>query len=173
MQKSVVVTGAAGRIGGGIGACLRQAGFRVVGVDMVPQPADLLSRGACDTYVQCNLVAACERGSDHTALAGAMSDVHAVIHCAAWPGPSATPPPAVVASGGAHKPIIGLEPCAPPVLLRDNVAATSAVCDAAILAGVQRVVFSSSAFAQGYSHAASGPQAYAPKYPSSARAARS
>ena len=38
------------------------------------------------------------------------------------------------------------------------------MCDAAVRGGARRVVFSSSAFAIGYSHACSGPQAFAPRY---------
>jgi UDP-glucose 4-epimerase len=164
MSKHVVVTGAAGRIGGGIGQQLRSLGMRVVGVDMVPPPANMAERGCCDSYVQCDLVAACDQGAARDALTSAMSGAQAVVHCAAWPGPSATPPPGVIRSNTAVEPVIGLEPASPPVLLRDNVAATSAVCDAAILAGVTRIVFSSSAFAMGYSHAAQGPQSMRPPY---------
>ena len=160
--KTVVVTGAAGRIGGAIGVRLRQQGYRVVGVDMVPHEPRI--DASCDAYVKVDIVAACEAGAAQTALVSAMAGAQAVVHCAAWPGPSATPPPAVVASGAASKPAIGLEPVSPPVLLRDNVAATSAVCDAAVSSGVGRVVFSSSAFAQGYSHAATGQQSLRPKY---------
>ena len=163
-MSKVVVTGAAGRIGGGIGVKLRALGYNVIGVDMVPPPANLKERGCCDQYVQCNLVAACDYGPARDALFGAMSGAAAVVHCAAWPGPSATPPPAVVKNNTATKPIIGLEPASPSVLLRDNVAATSAVCDAAVTNGVKRVVFSSSAFAMGYSHAATGPQSMRPPY---------
>ena len=162
---TVVVTGIAGRIGGGIGTKLREEGYRIVGVDRVPEPGDIVSSGACDAYVQCDLVQACDAGAAASALTRAMMGASAVVHCAAWPGPSATPPPAVVAAGSAvATPKIGLEPTPPPALLRDNVASTSAVCDAAVKAGVRRVVFSSSAFAMGYSHAASGEQAFAPQY---------
>ena len=62
------------------------------------------------------------------------------------------------------KPAIGLEASPPSVLLRDNVASTAAVCDAAVAAGATRLVFSSSAFALGYTHAAAGPQALRPRY---------
>jgi nucleoside-diphosphate-sugar epimerase len=62
------------------------------------------------------------------------------------------------------RPAIGYESATPSVLLRDNVASTAATCDAAIAAGASRFVFSSSAFAMGYSHAAIGPHAWCPRY---------
>jgi homoserine O-acetyltransferase len=164
MYSTVVVTGAAGRIGGGIASKLREQGYRVVGVDIAPEPA---SDKKWDRFVQVDLAAAAEGNSEAAdGLADAMRGAHAVVHCAAWPGPAATPPPAVVATGAATlKPPIGLEPISPAVLLRDNVASTAAVCDAAMASGsVSRVVFSSSAFAQGYTHATSGPQALRPHY---------
>ena len=158
-----VVTGAAGRIGRGVAAALRGVGHRVVGVDVLPPPDDLVN---CDAYFVCDLAAAADvKDANHQSLQAACSGADVVVHCAAWPGPSSTPPAAVVASGSAVKrPGIGLEPTAPSVLLRDNVGATSAVCEAAIGGGASRVVFSSSAFAIGYSHAAAGAQAFAPRY---------
>ena len=115
--------------------------------------------------MQVDLIAAAAGDANAThALASAMAGVSAVVHCAAWPGPSETPPPAVAASGSAAQPQIILEKAPPAVLLRDNVASTAAVCDAAVGAGAKRFVFSSSAFAMGYSHAAHGPQAFRPRY---------
>jgi nucleoside-diphosphate-sugar epimerase len=164
MAPTTVVTGAAGRIGRGVGAALRKLGHRVVGLDVLPAPAGLIG-DSCDHFVQCDLAAAgAGAGEAHGLLHKAMEGVSSVVHCAAWPGPSAVPPPAVVASGAATPPQITLETTPPTLLLRDNVAATAAVCDAAVAAGATRFVFSSSAFAMGYSHAASGPQAYAPRY---------
>lgn len=160
-MSKAVVTGAAGRIGGSVASTLRRLGHRVVGVDLRPPPED---SAACDVFVECDLAAAADTStSSHGALVDACAGATVVVHCAAWPGPSAHPPPAVDASGAAADPGIGLEPCSPAILLRDNVGATSAVCDAAIRGGASRVVFSSSAFALGFSHAAAGPQAYAPK----------
>ena len=160
-MSKAVVTGAAGRIGGSVASTLRRLGHRVVGVDLRPPPED---SAACDVFVACDLAAAADPStSSHGALVDACAGATVVVHCAAWPGPSAHPPPAVDASGAAADPGIGLEPCSPAILLRDNVGATSAVCDAAIRGGASRVVFSSSAFALGFSHAAAGPQAYAPK----------
>ena len=163
-MRTTVVTGAAGRIGGRVAAQLRKLGHRVVGVDLAPAPAGLIG-SSCDDFVQCNLAAAADDASAaHAALSEACSAASVVVHCAAWPGPSSTPPPAVVASGAATDNGIGLEPASPSVLLRDNVGATSAVCDAAVRGGAVRFVFSSSAFAVGWSHAAAGTQAYRPRY---------
>merc|ERR1712203_1123346 len=47
---------------------------------------------------------------------------------------------------------------------RDNMVMTAEVCDAAVEAGVSRVVFSSSAFAMGWSHNTKGPQSWNPDY---------
>lgn len=164
MPPTSVVTGAAGRIGGRVAARLRLLGHRVVGVDLAPAPAGLIG-SSCDDFVQCDLAAAADNMSAaHAALSQACTAASVVVHCAAWPGPSSTPPPAVIASGAATDQGIGLEPTSPPMLLRDNVGATSAVCDAAVRGGASRVVFSSSAFAMGWSHAAAGAQAYRPKY---------
>jgi UDP-glucose 4-epimerase len=164
-----LITGAAGRIGRGVGAALRNCGHHVIGVDMiaadVPTPQGELVGSNFNEFVQMDLVASASgTGRDADLLTGALAGCSAVVHCAAWPGPSATPPPAVEASGAAVPPSIGLEPTSPTVLLRDNVAATSSVCDAAIRANVQRMVFSSSAFAYGYSHAVRGPQSFQPHY---------
>ena len=167
MRRSVI-TGACGRIGRGVGAALRKHGHHVVGVDINPPPSadgTALIGTSCDTFVQCDLTAAASGSGPHAdALKGALIGATTVVHCAAWPGPSAVPPPAVDALGTAIAPSIGLEPCEPSQLLRDNVAATSAVCDFAVRANVRRVVFSSSAFSMGYSHAVFGPQAYRPLY---------
>jgi len=164
MPPTTLITGSAGRIGRGVGAALRKVGHRVIGVDILPAPSDLVGDG-CDAFFQCDLAAAASgTGVEHETLRSAMTGVSAVVHCAAWPGPSAIPPPAVVAAGSETPPQITLERTPPSVLLRDNVGATGAVCDAAVVAGATRFVFSSSAFAMGYSHAASGPQAYKPRY---------
>ena len=69
-RPKIVVTGAAGRIGGGIARCLRQAGHRVVGVDVVALPAN---QEVCDVSVQCDLVAACEPGKARDALQSAVA----------------------------------------------------------------------------------------------------
>ncbi|KAL1523357.1 hypothetical protein AB1Y20_018301 [Prymnesium parvum] len=160
----VLITGAAGRIGSGVAASLRAAGHQVVGLDVVPAPPPPLS-SAFASFVQCNLNAAASAGEARQTLLEAARGVDTVIHCAAWPGPSSTPPPGVTASGckvASHP--IGLESPLPEELLRDNVASTAAVCDAAVAGGAKRFVFSSSAFALGWSHAAVGEVAYVPKY---------
>ena len=164
--QTVLVTGVCGRIGRGIASALKKLhpSTRVVGVDVAAATEGLVGP-VVDSFVQVDLVAAAAPGPAHDALRSAATGVNCVVHCAAWPGPSATPPPAVVACGSAmKKPAIGLETASPAVLLRDNVASTSAVCDAAVAAGASRFVFSSSAFAMGYSHVATGAQAWTPRY---------
>ena len=68
-MRVVVVTGIAGRIGGRIGAALRLAGLRVVGVDKVPAPEN----PPCDAYFRCDLSAAAEAGPDYDSLEEAMA----------------------------------------------------------------------------------------------------
>ena len=163
-MPTTVVTGAAGRLGGGIAAALRRRGHRLIGVDIVQPPAE--AAGTFHDFFTCDLSAAAVPDSPAgRALEAACAGADAVVHCAAWPGPSASPPPAVVASGsGSTPPKIGLESASPALLLRDNVGSTSAVCDAAVRGGATRFVFSSSAFAMGYGHACTGPQALQPRY---------
>ena len=163
-MPTTVVTGAAGRLGGGIAAALRRRGHRVVGVDILPPRAEMA--GVFHNFVTCDLSAAAVSESPAgVALEGACAGADVVVHCAAWPGPSALPPPAVVASGSSSTSSkIGLESASPPLLLRDNVGSTSAVCDAAVRGGATRIVFSSSAFAIGYGHACAGPQSLQPRY---------
>ena len=164
MQPTTLVTGVCGRIGRGIAKSLKSLGHRVVGVDVASATEGLVGP-VCDHFVRVDLVAAAAPGPDLDKLRAAADDVHCVVHCAAWPGPSATPPPAVVSSGKAMEtPAIGLENASPSVLLRDNVASTSAVCDVAVAAGATRFVFSSSAFAMGFSHVAAGAQSWRPRY---------
>ena len=159
-----VVTGAAGRLGAGIAAALRRRGHRVIGVDIQQPPAE----AACtfhDFFTSDLSAAAVSDSPAGTALDAACAGADVVVHCAAWPGPSSSPPPAVVASGsGSTSSRIGLESASPALLLRDNVGSTSAVCDAAVRGGATRFVFSSSAFAMGYGHCPTGPQSLQPRY---------
>ena len=115
-----LITGACGRVGRGVGAVLRKHGHYVVGVDVL-SAGDGVVGVSCDAFVRCDLAAAAAGGKETQVLCEAMTQVTAVVHCAAWPGPSATPPPAVQASGAAVPPAIGLEPAEPSLLLRDNV----------------------------------------------------
>ena len=154
-RDEAVVTGASGRIGRGVCSALKAAGHRVIGLDINSSP----------DVIVCDLAAAADMANPaHATLNEACAGADVVLHLAAWPGPSAYPPPAVAAAGTAVAPLIGLEDTSPSHLLSDNLGATSAVCDAAVRGGARRVVFSSSAFAIGYSHACSGPQAFAPRY---------
>eukprot|EP00931_Biecheleriopsis_adriatica_P103097 TRINITY_DN77983_c0_g1_i1.p1 TRINITY_DN77983_c0_g1~~TRINITY_DN77983_c0_g1_i1.p1 ORF type:complete len:335 (+),score=50.73 TRINITY_DN77983_c0_g1_i1:57-1061(+) len=158
----VVVTGAGGRLGGKIAAELKRRAYHVVGVDMIARPGHVTDEIVSE-YIQCNLA---EEGAAKKTMVAAMAGADAVVHCAAWPGPAKTGPPAVAKTGadiGAGE-IIGLEDTSPTSLLRDNVVMTAQMCDAAVEAGVRRFVFSSSAFAMGWSHASSGPQSWTPNY---------
>lgn len=153
-----VVTGAAGRLGGKIARALRKTGYYVVGIDRSPSLAEI---GVVDEYIQCDLAHA---PTGAPVLDAALEGARAVVHCAAWPGPSATPPPAVLAAGEGSDAAerIGLEATPPSSLLMDNVTMTTLLCDAAVKAGVERFVFSSSAFAMGWSHAPRGPRSLRP-----------
>jgi nucleoside-diphosphate-sugar epimerase len=84
----------------------------------------------------------------------------AVVHLAAVPGPSSTPPPGVDAAW-ASSARLGLEALTPAQVLQRNVASAWHVFEGAARARASRVVFSSSAFAMGFSH---DPRAYAPRY---------
>lgn len=161
-MSRVLVTGAAGRLGGKIARALKDAGKYVIGVDMV-EPTWPGHADAMDEFVKCNLS---EEGCGTKVLGPAMKGVDAVVHCAAWPGPAARGPPAVARVGADKKAgvIIGLEPASPIQLLRDNLVMTAEICDAAVEAGVRRVVFSSSALQMGWSHNSKGPQSWNPNY---------
>jgi nucleoside-diphosphate-sugar epimerase len=142
----VVVTGAAGRHGRVVTALLVKRGFDVLATDVAPWPA-------CPArFVQAEL------GCDGAAVAELLRGAAGVVHLAAVPGPSATPPPHVdpAWSGSAR---LGLEALSPGEVLARNSASSWAVFNTAARAGVPRLVFSSSAFTQGWSH---DPRAFAP-----------
>ena len=159
MPPTTVVTGAAGRIGRG--------GQRVAARFGPPRRRDRRATAAwsrCPSIPTCSATRRRRRRWRGAGGAGRRHGRRARRRSLCGVAGAATPPPAVVASGAAAAPAIALEPAPPAVLLRDNVAATSAVVDAAVAGGAARVVFSSSAFAFGYGHAASGPQAFTPRY---------
>jgi len=83
-----------------------------------------------------------------------------VIHCAAIPGPSAIVPIGCDPSF-ALKCQIGLETGDPREAFGNNVSSSYNVFHVASLNGVRRVVFSSSAFAMGWSH---NPATFVPQY---------
>ena len=142
----VAITGVAGRLGAAISKALKKdarvevvAGLDVSAGKEVTQTADLAAGGfslpGCDV----------------------------VVHAAALPGPSWTPPPGIDATLGARLEsanIIGLEDAAPVDLLVNNVSSTMRVLEAAADAGATRVVLSSSAFAMGWAH---DPRAFLPE----------
>jgi len=83
-QRTVIVTGVAGGIGSAIGARVRAAGYRILGVDR--EPADA---AACDTLVRCDLG---DFVSTHGGGAAILSELrrelagrplHGIVHAAA------------------------------------------------------------------------------------------
>lgn len=138
--KRVVVTGSAGRLGAGICRRLEQEGRLVAGVDRVPGPftevVDLTRPSA--------------------RLREILSTADALVHAAALPGPSITPPPRVDPELGRRlvdAGIIGLESASALEVATANFASTFATFEAACAApNMRRVVFSSSAFLMGWSH---------------------
>ena len=135
----VVVTGAAGRHGRVVTALLLKRGYDVLATDQAPWP------GCPTAFQQADL------GADDAATAELLRGAAGVVHLAAVPGPSSTPPPHVDAawSGAAR---LGLESLTPGQVLARNSASSWAVFEGAARAGARRLVFSSSAFAMGWSH---------------------
>ena len=133
-MSKVVVTGAGGRLGAGIARRLERQGRLLAGVDMVEGPfvSQVADVGKAVKF---------PRGTD------------AVIHCAALPGPSAMPPTRRQKTD-IHE-FIALENEDPVELLLKNLTSTARVFEAAAKgADVKKVIFSSSAFAMGWSHEA-------------------
>ena len=84
-----------------------------------------------------------------------MAGADTVVHAAAHPGPSANQPPGPAPGWGdacVSSNTIGLEPVPATQLLVDNLVGSLQIFEAAAACGVSRVVFSSSAFAQGWCH---------------------
>lgn len=141
-MRRVVVTGAGGRLGGAIAQRLREDGRLVAGVDRCP--GELVSD-----------VVDLTRKSER--LRALLADADAVIHAAALPGPAVEPPPRSADSNIGHRlmrqGVIGLESELPEDLLIANVTSTARVFEEACRSStVRRVIFSSSAFAMGWSH---------------------
>ena len=83
-MPTTVVTGAAGRLGGGIAAALRRRGHRLVGVDIVQPPAE--AAGTFHDFFISDLSAAAVTDSPAgRALEAACAGADVVVHCAAWP----------------------------------------------------------------------------------------
>ena len=82
----VVVTGAAGYIGGQTALLLKDAGARVIGIDCRPLPLHL--NGVCDRFIQEDFA------STHSLSAIVLERPDAVVHCAGTSlvGPSVTNP---------------------------------------------------------------------------------
>ncbi|KAI9007720.1 hypothetical protein DFJ74DRAFT_688858 [Hyaloraphidium curvatum] len=151
----ILVTGCSGRLGGQIAQKLVKAGKSVVGTDRVDLPdvlADLKSSPQFK-FVKADLV-------DAAAVDAMMAGASAVVHVGAIPGPSKFPPPMVDPSWAAKAPII-LEDLQPGDLLQQNLMGTFNIFNSAVKYKVSRVVFSSTAFAMGWSH---DPMTFYPKY---------
>ena len=112
----ILVTGAAGRLGGRVVALLKDRGYEVVGSDRLEPEDSSYSFRSVDL---------CDRSSVEELVEGAS----AIIHMAAIPGPS------IEETG----------------VFENNVESTYNVLQAAAKAKLRRVVFSSSAFAMGFS----------------------
>ena len=132
--RKVVVTGAAGRLGGGIARVLRKQGRLLAGVDIKPGPfvSHVLDLASCST----------------DALGTAFDGADAIVHAAAHPGPSAQSPAGwSEAAAAIATDAIGLEAADPVSVGADNFAGTLRVYEAAgRQRSVRRVVFSSTAF---------------------------
>ena len=74
MKKTVVVTGAAGYIGGQTALMLKDGGHRVIGIDRLPLPSHLNS--VCDKFIQEDFA------STHALSAIVLDRPDAVVHCA-------------------------------------------------------------------------------------------
>jgi UDP-glucose-4-epimerase GalE len=86
MKKTIVVTGAAGYIGGQTALLLKNTNYNVVGIDRKPCPDQL--KDTFTTYTQADI-------ADNTGLSAVlMAQPYAVIHCAGTSlvGPSVTNP---------------------------------------------------------------------------------
>jgi nucleoside-diphosphate-sugar epimerase len=121
----VFVTGGTGFIGGRLVARLREDGDHVVAVVRSPSKAAPLADLGCE-LVQVSLV-------EHEALRSAVEGADAVIHAA-----------------GAYE--VGIPASQRPAMYEANVSATETVLDAAVEAGVSRVVYVSTVNAFGNTH---------------------
>ena len=85
-MNNIVVTGAAGYIGGQTALLLKDAGHRVIGIDRHPLPAHL--KGVCDKFVQEDF------SSKHALSIIVQERPDAVVHCAGTSlvGPSVADP---------------------------------------------------------------------------------
>jgi len=142
MLKKIVVTGAGGRLGGGVARRLKKEGRLLAGID-VAKTGEFVT----------DVVDLCSAST--TVLEAAVGDADGIVHCAALPGPSATP--AARRETTEVSSFIGLEDEAPVELLLKNVASTARLLETAARSSkktLRRVVYSSSAFAMGWSHEA-------------------
>mmetsp|Transcript_8908 Transcript_8908/g.13303 ORF Transcript_8908/g.13303 Transcript_8908/m.13303 type:complete len:694 (-) Transcript_8908:61-2142(-) len=150
----MLVTGACGRLGSAVASRLAAAGHKVIATDMQSDSANLSKFHENVQYFTADLRSA----SDVAKLP--WSSIKSVVHLAAFPGPSSYPPPNVSLEA-IKRAKIGLEDVDQRELLLGNVSSAWNVLESSARHGVKRVVFSSSAFSYGYSHAET---AFIPRY---------
>jgi len=150
-DKPILVTGARGRVASLLIQQLVGSGRKVLATGRAP-PADPLATWGPKSpelveFVQANLL-------DRPAIESLVARSGDVLHIGALPGPSHQPPPGIDASWGQKpKAPVGLEKETGLELLEQNTMGTCGLFEAvARKRDGCRVVFSSSLFANGYSH---------------------
>ena len=140
-MKNVVVTGGSGKAGRAVCRHLVDEGYNVLNIDIVPSPdpvcpfyrVDLTDRGQVTDALQWT------GGKDHPFRSFSTPD--AIVHLAAIPAPDLQPE---------------------EVTFRNNIVSTYVVFDAALRAGIKRIVWASSETTLGLPFSPDNPPAYAP-----------
>lgn len=140
-MKNIVVTGGSGKAGRAVCRHLVERGYEVLNVDMVasPDPVCPLLKADITDFAQAMDAMQWTGGKDHPFRKFRSPD--AVVHFAAIPAPDLTPE---------------------EVTFRSNVLSTYNVFDAALRAGVRRIVWASSETTLGLPFSPGNPPAYAP-----------
>jgi nucleoside-diphosphate-sugar epimerase len=89
VSGAVLVTGAAGRLGGQICRKLIAAGVPVVGTDLAAAVPEWASSGKVDYLPSIDLT---DIDSTKRLFSTALAPITACVHVAAWPGPAVEPP---------------------------------------------------------------------------------
>ena len=140
-MKNIVVTGGSGKAGRAVCRHLVEEGYNVLNIDMVPSPdpvcpffmVDLTDRGQVMDALQWT------GGKDHPFRQFRTPD--AVVHLAAIPAPDRQPE---------------------DVTFRNNIVSTYVVFDAALRAGIKRIVWASSETTLGLPFSPDNPPDYVP-----------
>jgi nucleoside-diphosphate-sugar epimerase len=140
-MKNIVVTGGSGKAGRAVCRHLVERGFEVLNVDVVPSPDPVCPLLKVDLTDFAQVMDALQwtGGKDHPFRRFRTPD--AVVHLAAIPAPDLMPE---------------------EVTFRSNIASTYNVFDAALRAGVRRIVWASSETTLGLPFSPGNPPAYAP-----------